>query len=257
MENVSVRGCDERSSPEGEFAFGTDAVCRKDEGAVCDGMSAHHRNPAVLLARVNFSRFGLHPTDSSGVDQNVCTLQAHNAGRFGEPLVPANQDTECTGARLDGFKARVARNKVVLFVKGRIVGNVALAVKACNRTVAFKDEGTVVVNAAGAFLEERENDNGVDFFRDALPLLYERAVFFDGHVEEVCIFFEREIRRMEHLGENDQVDSLALERKRLVHVPLVIGLAVARPLALQCCCLDFVHFANLCCSVLETNNLRY
>jgi hypothetical protein len=33
-------------------------------------------------------------------------------------------------------------------------------------------------------------------------------------------------------------------------------LAVARPLALQCCCLDFVHFANLCCSVLETNNLR-
>ena len=259
VNQITIGSRHKRCAPEGEFTFGTDTVGRKHEGAVRNGMATHYRHPAVLLARVNFGWFRLHPANGGGVDQNVCALQAHNAGGFREPLVPANQHAQRTGRGLDGFKTGIARNKVVLLVESRVIRNVTLAVKTGNASVAFKHKGTVMVNAAGPLFKEREHDNGIDFFGNALPLLDNGAILFDGHVKEVGIFFERKIRRMEHFGENDQVDSLALKCQRLFNIPLIIAFGIPRPLALQGCCLDFVHVPNLdyYCSTSRTNSLHY
>jgi len=237
----SVGSGHERGAPEREFALGTDAVGRKHERAVRDGVPAHHGHPAVLLARVDFLGFGLHPADGGGVDEDVGALEAHDAGGFGEPLVPADKHAERAGRGLDGLEARVAGDKVVLLVKGGVVGDVAFAVQPGDAAVTFKDERAVVVYAAGALLEEREHDDRPDFLGDALPLLYERAILLDGHVEKVGILLEWEIRCVEHLGQHDQVDALALERERLLYVPFVVGLGIAGPLALQRGGLDLVH----------------
>lgn len=203
FDEVSVRGCDKARAPEREVAFRAAAVCGDHERAVCNRVPAHDGCPAILLARVDFGGFGIHPADGGGVDEHVCALEAHDAGGFREPLVPANQYAKRTRACLDGLETRVARNKVILFVEGRVVGNVALAVEPCDASVALKNECGVVVDSAGALFEEREDDHCVQLFCNLLPFRYNRVVLFDGEVEEVCVFFEREIRRVEQFREYD------------------------------------------------------
>ena len=240
FDEVSVGCGDEARAPEGQVAFGADAVGGNHERAIRDGVSAHDGGPAVLLARVDFLGFAIHPADGRGVDEHVCPLEAHDAGGFREPLVPADEHAERSGGSLDGLKARIAGDEVVFLVEGGIVGNVALAVKAGNAAVALEHEGGIVVDAAGTLLEEREDHDGVNFLRDCLPLPDNRVVLFDGEVEEVRIFLEREVRRMEEFRQYDQVVALALQCACLFHVPGVVAVEIACPLALQCCNLDFI-----------------
>ena len=156
LQNVSVRCSDKACAPEREMTFDTRAVCCNHECAVCNRMSAHDRHPAILLSRINFLGLRIHPANSGRIDEHVGALEAHDAGCFGEPLVPANKHAKRTGASLDWLKTGVTWNKVILFVEGGIIGNVTLAIKPCDASVAFKYECRIVVNATGTLFKERE-----------------------------------------------------------------------------------------------------
>ena len=202
LQNISVRCGDKACTPKREVPLGARAVCSDDERPVGNRMSTHDGHPTVLLTRVDFLRFAIHPANGSGVDEHVGSLQAHDACGFGEPLVPANKYAERTRASLDGLETCITWNKVIFLVKGRIIGNVALAVKPGDASVTFKDESRIVVDSACALFEEREHDNGVQFFCNGLPLGNYRMVFFDSKVKKIRIFLEREIRSVEQLRQD-------------------------------------------------------
>ena len=98
-----------------------------------------------------------------------------------------------------------------------------------------------MVDAAGALLEEGEHHHGVQFFGDALPLANQRVVLFDSEVKKVRVLLEGEIGCVEEFRQHDQVVAHALEGAGLFHVPGVIRIEIACPLALQSCDLNLAH----------------
>ena len=246
FEDVAVGCCCKARSPEREVAFGAATVRRNHKRAVCNGVAAHDGDPAVLLARVDFLGLAIHPADGGGVDEHVCALEAHDAGGFREPLVPADEHAEGACACFDGLETRVARDEVVFLVEGGVIGNVALAVEAGNAAVALEHEGGIVVDAASPLLEEGEHHHGVQFLRDGLPLAHNGVVTSDGEVKEVRVFFKREAGGMEEFRQHDQVVALALEGAGLFHVPGVVTVEIACPLALQSCDLNLAHIDSRC-----------
>ena len=233
FQDVAV-GCGGKAgAPECEVAFGAATVRRNHEGAVRNGVAAHDGHPAVLLAGVDFLGFTVHPADGGGVDEHVCALEAHNAGGFREPLVPADEHAEGACGCLDGLEACVAGDEVVFLVEGGIVGNVTLAVEPGDAAVALEHEGGIVVDAPGPLFEEGEHHHGVQFFGDGLPLANQRVVLFDSEVKEVRVLLEGKVGGMEEFRQNHQVVALALEGAGLFYVPGVVAVEIARPLALQ------------------------
>ena len=98
-----------------------------------------------------------------------------------------------------------------------------------------------MVNTTGALFEEREHDNGVQFLCNFLPFGDNRVVLFNCQVEKVSVFFEREVRSVEKFGEDEQIDVFALELERFVLVPLVIGIEIPGPFALQRVYFNLLH----------------
>ena len=92
--------------------------------------------------------------------------QAGEPRAFGIPLVPADQHADAAVARVEIRKAQIARREIEFLVVERIVGNVHLAVHAQQRAVGVEHRGRVVIEAGGAPLEERGDDDHAQFARE-------------------------------------------------------------------------------------------
>ena len=117
-------------------------------------MSALNGLPGHALAFLFLGGIGALEADGGGIDEQVSTLQRHEPGCFGIPLVPAHEHTESAHAGVDGVEAQVAWGEVELLVVGWIVGDVHLAVDAGDVARLLDDHGCVVVEAGGTAFEE-------------------------------------------------------------------------------------------------------
>ena len=125
-------------------------------------MTPLHGGPCLALTRLLFGRVAAFIADGGGIDEEFGATKCHEARAFGVPLIPTYLHAETTYAGVDGLEAEIAGGEVEFLVVGGVVGNVHLAIFACNRTVALKDYGGVVVETRCAALEERGDEhNGV------------------------------------------------------------------------------------------------
>ena len=68
--------------------------------------------------------------DRRRIHQHFGAHQRHRTGRFGEPLIPANADTDTAMARVPDLETGIAGAEVVFLLIAGAIGNMAFAVDA-------------------------------------------------------------------------------------------------------------------------------
>ena len=106
---------------------------------------------------------------------------------------------------LPGLETEVAGREIKFFVEQRVVGNVHLAVDAEQRTVGVNDGGGVVINAGGAFLEQRGDDDDLVFLREFAKGVGAGAGNFFGQLKIFVVFALAKILRAEQFLRADDL----------------------------------------------------
>ena len=91
--------------------------------------------------------------DGSGINENLCPLQRHQACCLRIPLVPAYHHTQFAHRGLNGVESQIAWGEVELLVVGRVIWDVHLTVDARDSAVFLQYHSCVMVQSWGAFLE--------------------------------------------------------------------------------------------------------
>ena len=130
------------------------AIDRHHRQSVGHGMAALHHGPSLALSLLLLGSVATLVADGRGIDEQLRTGQGHHSGAFGIPLVPANLHAKAAYARVDGLEAEVTGREVEFLVVGRVVGDVHLAIFACDAAIALQNYGRIVVKARGATLKQ-------------------------------------------------------------------------------------------------------
>ena len=182
-----------------------DAVDGGDVAAVGDGVAALDGFPGVVLLRAVLGFLARMPADGGGVEEDLRALQRGEPRGFGIPLVPADQHADLAVARLPGAEAEVAGREIELLVVKRVVRDVHLAVDAQQRAVGVNDRGGVVIDAGGALLEQRGDDDDLVFAGELLKGRGARAGNRLGQFEIRVVFALAEILRAEQFLRADDL----------------------------------------------------
>src|ERR1700693_4080894 len=154
-------------TPEFEAAFRrtleADAIHCGDEHAVRDGMGALNRAPGVELRRAEFLLLGRMPADCGRIENNIGAAEARETRPFRIPLIPTYEHGDAAKSRFKVRKAQIARSEIKFLVIERIVRNVHLAVFSEERSIGVQNYGGIVVDAGGAALKERSDDDDFQF----------------------------------------------------------------------------------------------
>ena len=145
------------------------------------------------------------PADGRGIEQDVRAAQAGQARGFGIPLVPADQDGDAAVARVEAGEAQIAGREIKFLVVERVVGDVHLAVDAEQRAVGVDHRGGVVIEAGGAALEERGDDDHAQLGGQLAERLGRGPGDGLGQVEAVVIFLAAKILRAEQFLQADDL----------------------------------------------------
>ena len=201
---------DEAAAPELHAALAAGAVDGDDGHAVGDGMAALYGLPGVVLLAVVVLVLADVPADGRGVEEYLGTHEGGDAAGFGVPLVPADEDADGGELGLEDLVAEVAGGKVEFLVVAGVVGNVHFAVFAEVGAVGVDDGRGVVVEAFGAFLEERADDDDAELFGQGHEVLA-GGPFGDGFGEgEVLVaLFVAEVERGEKFLQADDLGAAA------------------------------------------------
>ncbi len=137
--------CDEAVAVERVRPLLADAVAGNDRCEVGRSVTNHGALPVQTRVIGWILRFC---ADGRRVKDQFGAFEGHDAGSFGEPLVPANgnADAHFLGKMRDGDipnrESRIARSKVELLLVAWAVWNVTFAVQTEQRAVAVdNDEG--------------------------------------------------------------------------------------------------------------------
>ena len=184
--------------------FVADAVDGGDVAAVGDGVGALDGFPRSVLALAVFGLFAGMPADGGRVEKDFRALHGSQAGGFGIPLVPADEDADLGVTGLPRAEAEVAGSEIELFVEERVVRYVHLAVDAKEGAVGVNDGGGVMVEAGGAFLEKGGDEDDPVLAGESLEGVGARARNRFGEGEVGVIFTLAEILGAEEfLGADD------------------------------------------------------
>ena len=184
------------------------AVDSNDREAVGDGMTSLNGLPSTELALLLFVGVTALPTDGGGVDEKFGTLQRHETGSFGVPLVPTNLYAEATDRGLDRVEAQVAWREVELLVVGRVIGDVHLAIGASDASILLEHHRSVVVKASCTTVKETGDQYDAAFAGDVAIELGAGAWNRLGQIEVVGIFDLTEVERVVQLLQHDQFCTL-------------------------------------------------
>src|SRR5262249_38813184 len=99
------------------------------------------------------------PSNRRRIKKNARSLQRREPRALGMPLVPAHERTNSASRGIEGLESEIAGSEIKLFVVKRIVGNMHLPIDAALDTIGVEEDGSVVVKAGRAFLEERGNQH--------------------------------------------------------------------------------------------------
>src|SRR5688572_7569451 len=224
---------EERDAVGARLVLVTDAIRRGDIHAVGDRMRALNGAPGLDLRTSPFVLLRRMPADGGGVKEDVRAQQRGDPGRFGIPLVPADQDPDRRVARLPYLEAvrlagtlavviemSVTRREVVLLVEQRIVWDVHLPIYAEQRAVGIDHRRRVPVDAGRLALEDRHDDHDRQLAGEPLHGVGRRTGNRFSQVEPVALLRFAEIQRVEQLL---QADDLCPLTGRLAYEPLRPG----------------------------------
>src|SRR5258708_37271964 len=99
-------------------------------------MTSLYRAPDVALRCSVLFFFVWVPADCSWIEQNIRTAKSGQSCAFGIPLIPANQRSDSAGSGVSSFESKISRREIILFVKGRIIGNMHFTINIRDRTVS-------------------------------------------------------------------------------------------------------------------------
>ena len=88
---------------------------------------------------------GAFPADGRRVDEHVGSLQCHEAGCFGIPLIPTYQYPQCTDGGFYGGESQIAGGEIEFLVIGRVVRYVHFTILSGDRTIGVEHDCCVVV----------------------------------------------------------------------------------------------------------------
>ncbi len=165
------------------------------------------------------------PADRGGIKQNVRAAQTRQARAFRIPLVPANQHADPPEARVEVGEPQVARREIKFFVIERVVGNVHLAVFSREGAVGIEHDRRVVVDAGGAALEQRADDDHAEAARKFREGVAGRAGDRLRQRKPFGVFFAAEIWRPEQFL---QANDLCAAAGRLANLRFGFRQVVAR-----------------------------
>ena len=196
------------------------AIHRGDVNAVGDGVRALDGAPGVELRRAVLLLFAGMPADRRGIEQNVRAAQRRDARGFRIPLIPAHQHADASEGRVEIRKSEIARSEIKLFEIERIVGDVHLAIQPRDFAVGVENRGRVVIEARGAPLKQRRDDDDLQLARQLAQRLGGRAGNRLGQIEQLGVLLAAEILRAEQFL---QADDLRPARGGLADSPLGLG----------------------------------
>ena len=195
---------DEGLAPELGAVVGAGAVDGGEVATVGDGVAALHGFPGAVLGGSEAGFFRRQPTDGGGIDEDLCAAECHEAGGFGIPLVPTDEDADFAEFRVPDRPAAVAGGEIEFFLETGVLRNVSFAIKTHQRAVGVVDGGGVVIKAGSAVLEQRRNEDDAEFTGDFPQAIGDRAGQGIREVEEVGVLNSAEIGREEKfLGDDD------------------------------------------------------
>ena len=183
----------------------TYAVYGDDRQSVGYGMAPHHGSPRLALALLLFLGIIGSVADGGRIDEYFGSLQRHQTGCFGIPLVPANQHAELAYRGLDRVETEVARSEIELLVVGRIVGDVHLAVFSGYASILLHHYRRIVVEPRSAALEEGGDDDDAEILGKLAVEIGRRARNRLCQVEEVNILYLTEIEGVMKLLKHDEL----------------------------------------------------
>jgi hypothetical protein len=187
--------------------FMSDAVDSGDIHAVGNGVGALDGLPGLVLRDAELIFLSRMPADRGGIEKHFGALQRSEAGALRVPLIPADERAHAAECGISGAESEIAGREVVLFVVQGIVGDVHLAIDACDASVERDRHRGVVVESRSAPLKERCDDDNARLARNLSQRLSGRAGDGFRKIEEVKIFALAEILSAKQLGQTDDVCS--------------------------------------------------
>lgn len=129
-------------------------------------MTLHGSSP--VTAAVNTSILRLR-TNGSGVHNDFSTHQSHDTSSLGEPLIPADSNTQLAVLSIPDLEASITGVEVeLLFITGTI-GNVRLSVHTEDFTISINNSNGVVISLV-ILLEEGNGKNNFEFLSNLLEV---------------------------------------------------------------------------------------
>ncbi len=164
----------------GQF-FVADPVRDGDVASVGNGVAALDGFPGGVLQGSRRGLLRRMPPDGGRIKENLGALKRRQSRGFRIPLVPADQDPDAGVAGAPGPEAEVARGEIELLVIERVVRDVHFPVQAQQRAVGVDHRRGIVVQAFGAFLEERGDNHNATTPGEFLERLGARTVSEDAY----------------------------------------------------------------------------
>ncbi len=123
------------------------------------------------MRRAPLLALGAEPADGGGVKQHVGPLERGEAGRFGIPLIPADEHTQLGKTRVKHLITAIAGGEIELLVKMGVFGNVVFAVFAQQSAVGVHHHRRVVIETLGAFFKQAGHQHHAQFRRQFLQVI--------------------------------------------------------------------------------------
>src|SRR4030067_1071045 len=122
-QDLALRAGDEARSPELDavarrrwIRFMAGPVAREPRQAVGDGVRALNGDPGIALTGLLGIAVAWIPANGRRVEQQIGTVEGHEARGLGVPLVPAHQHAEPPDAGVDGLETEIAGREVEFLV---------------------------------------------------------------------------------------------------------------------------------------------
>ena len=141
-------------------------------------MASLHNLPGIVEVSASPWRSSRQPiADGCRNEYDLSPHHGGQAGRLGEPLIPADQDADVGVAGPEDLVPQVSWRKVELFVITRVIGDVHLPVFAQIAAVGIDHDGRVVIESHRPLLEKACYDDNLQF-RCQLAKHFERRIAF-------------------------------------------------------------------------------
>src|SRR5579862_6507863 len=158
-----------------------------------------------MLARVHRQRRRRLAADRGREEKQLCILERHDPRNLGEPLIPADADTDASESGAPDAESCIAGGEIALLLVAGAVRDVRLAVDAEVAAIRIENRDGIEISVAGA-LEETDRQHDAELARDRAEVPHGAALGERARQGKVAhILLDAEVRCLEQLGQQDDL----------------------------------------------------